>query len=474
MRFQSLRTELFFWLLLPLAVLAAADAWFSYGSALETATLAQERLLLGAARMIGQQVQYEDGILQSVVPPAALELFEAPVPDRVFYRVSSATGDLLTGYQTLELPTHPPPSEGASYYNQFHQGVELHTVAFSQPVLAAADQKPVLVLVAQTLNGRNQLANTLWAHTVQRQLALLLLAGVLLGLGLRKALTPLLSLRDQVLQRREGSLERINSHSLPAELTPLVQALNDYVGRLDHHMKAHSAFIANAAHQLRTPLTVLNTQVVYAIRHTEPQTREEVLQATLATVQQATRLVHQLLSFAQAENASAAVRQGPVDLNRTVHSVLESLAVMAAQRQIDLGFEGDTAEAIVWGSSSLLHELVANLVDNALRYTPEGGAVTARVQASQADVTLSLEDDGPGIAVADRERVFERFIRLNNQHSDGCGLGLAIVREIANQHGAQVTLGAPPGRQGLLVTVRFSALPPDQGTVAAARANSSV
>ncbi|MDD0815337.1 sensor histidine kinase [Curvibacter sp. HBC28] len=455
---SSLRSQLLLWLLVPLAGMAVLDTWSSYREAEHTATLVQQRLLLGAARMIGQQAQYQDDSVQVVVPPAALELFAGPQSDRVYYRITRGNGELLLGYPELPDPPHAPAAEEAVYFDTQQNGVPVHAVAFAQPLLGAPEQAPLHILVAQTLNSRNALTSEVWRSLVWRQGAVLGLMALLLGLGLRRGLQPVLTLRDQMLQRRPGSLEPLAPGRTPTELAPLVDAVNDYATRLDHHMSAHSRFIADAAHQLRTPLTVLNTQVVYALRTTEPAARQEALQATLGTVQHGMRLVNQLLSFSLAEASQGQARQQePMDLARCAQDVLEALATLADQRDIDLGFETEGGPFHVRASPRLLHELCANLLDNALRYTPPGGRVTLRVMGHADLVELQVEDNGPGIPATEREQVFERFYRLNNRQSDGCGLGLAIVREIANASQAQITLDDAPGAHGLLVRLVFPA-----------------
>jgi two-component system, OmpR family, sensor histidine kinase TctE len=458
--FDSLRSQLLAWLLAPLALVAALDAWATYRSAQETATIVQERMLLGAARVIGEQVHLEEGVIQVVIPPAALELFASPSRDRVFYRASGENGLLLSGYYDLAVPPRLPRAEEAVYFDAVQRERPVHVVGFAQPVFAAPERGPVLIEVAQTLEGRDRLAREIWGMAISRQLALLVLVGVLLWLGLRRGMVPLLKLRDRVLERRPGSVDRLDERAVPAELRPLVVAVNDYAQRLDRHMSAHSRFIADASHQLRTPLTLLNTQVVYALRHDEPAAREEALRAIHASVQHGTRLVQQLLSWAMAEATDAkAPALMPVDLSEVVRRVLEAHALTAGQRGIDLGFRTAGEPATVSGQAQLLQELVANLVDNALRYTPRGGVVTAAIARSPGGVTLCVEDNGPGIPETERGRVFERFYRLHDGASDGCGLGLAIVREIARSHGANLRLGAPASGCGLVVEVDFPAGP---------------
>ena len=457
MRAASLRAELLLWLLLPLTAVSALDGWLAYRSSRDTALLMQERMLLGAARMIGQQVRLEDGRPQVEIPPAALELFASPSLDRVFYRASAADGRLLSGYADLPLPPRAPASEDALYFDATIDRRPVHVVSFAQPVFAGA-QGPVLIEVAQTGDGRAQLARQLWGAALGRQLALLLLVALLVWLGLRHATAPILRLRDRMLARRPEAVEAIDPLPVPTELRPLVDAVNDYALRLERHMDAHSRFIANASHQLRTPLTLLNTQVVYALRTPQARERQQALEAIHASVQHGIHAVQQLLAYTRAEAAGVRAESVPVDLAGVASNVLETLALDAQQRGIDLGWQGPAVPALVAGNARLLGELVANLVDNALCYTPRDGVVNVSVANEGEAVVLQVEDDGPGIPEEERERVFERFYRLHNHDSDGSGLGLAIVREIARSHDARIALATASGGHGLLVRLTFAAL----------------
>jgi two-component system sensor histidine kinase TctE len=285
---------------------------------------------------------------------------------------------------------------------------------------------------------------------------MLALAIVLVWLGLHFGLRPLIRLRDAVLGRQPGVLEPLDPGPMPQELGPLVGAMNEYVRRLDEHMAAHGRFVAYASHQLRTALTVLNTQVSFALRNEDAALRQDALQAIRDGVRHGIRLVNQLLTLFMAEaGAHSQSRQTEVDLAEVVERVLEELAALAQSKNIDLGFE-QRGSALVRGLPSMLHEMVANIVDNAIRYTPPGGTVTAAVVADERRVTLRIEDNGPGIPAEQRERVFERFYRLHDATPGGCGLGLPIVREIAAASLAKVTLSDPPGGRGLVVSVTFA------------------
>lgn len=452
---KSLRLQLLAWLLVPLPALVAINTWLSYRHAAQTATAVQDRMLVGALRIIAEQTYYRAGELHVEVPPAALELFESASDDRVYYRVLSPAGTLLLGYPELPSPAARPRAEEFTHFDGTMRGDPVRIAALAYPLIGVPEPQSVLIEVAQTLHAKRELAGQIWRQAIQQQLIILALAFALVWLGLRFGLAPLLRLRNAVLERQPGTLEPLDAASVPHELAPLVQALNEYVRRLDRHMAEHGRFVAYASHQLRTALTVLNTQVTYALSSADAASRDEALQAMRDGVRNAIRLVNQLLTLFVAEAAHhSGDREAQLDLAPVVKQVLEELAAAAHAKQIDLGFE-QRGPALVRGTVPMLHELVANLIDNAIRYTPPRGVVTAVLEATGDRVTLRIEDNGPGIPTGERERVFERFYRLHDASaSAGCGLGLPIVREIAAASGARVALSEPPGG-GLAVSVVF-------------------
>ncbi|WP_306590794.1 sensor histidine kinase [Geothrix sp. 21YS21S-4] len=456
----SLRARLLLWLLLPLGALAALNLWLAFREARTTASRVQDRLLLGSARIIAQQIQYDDGVLEVAIPPAALELFESEDEDRVYYRIASARGALLSGYTELPAPPVALRPEESLAFDSMVRDQPVRVVAYAQPVFAAPAEGPVIIEVAQTFRAHDRMIQEIWAGSLRQGLWMLALASALLGLSLRWGLKGLVALRSIVRNRRPGSLEPLDPGPVPTELSPLVGAINDYVQRLDAQVAQRTRFIDNAAHQLRTPFAVLQTQVNFGLRTADSQQKGESLRAIFQEVRHGTRLVNQLLSLSRAEAGAQHPRPlAPTDLGEMAQRVLEELAGLAQARDIDLGLDPPAGPVPVAATSAMLHELVANLVDNALRYTPPGGTVTVGFRRENDAVALLVEDDGPGIPPADRVRVFERFCRLNEDGAPGCGLGLSIVQEIARALGAGVQLSEPASGQGLLVQVRFPVLP---------------
>ena len=456
--FHSLRAKLLAWVLLPLASAVALDAWITYGDSLATASVVQDRLLLGSARNIAEQIRFEDGSFQHQIPPSALELFQSSQPDRIYYRITTGAGQLLAGYSDLVTSAAAAlPAESPFFFNATMRAAPVRVVAFLQPVIGDPNALPVMVEVAQTMNSHGQLANSLWLHAVRQQLLILALAAAFILFGLRRGLLPLIRLSQTVKAREPGTLEPIDTTAIPAELAPLADAVNDYIRRLEAHASGQSIFIQNAAHQLRTPFAVLNTQINYAMRAADDDGRVESLAAARHTLQQAIRLVNQLLMLSTADALAPNADPPSANLAGIIQEVLESQSAQAHRRHIDLGVEMTGEPGTIQARAMVLKEILMNLVDNAIRYTQRGGRVTVRVSALHGTTRVTVEDNGPGIPPEFREQVFARFYRLHDSDSDGSGLGLAIVREFAAKIGASISLATPASGQGLAVTVEFAA-----------------
>jgi len=442
------------------------DTWLTYRSAFDTASVVQDRLLIGSARMIAEQVTFEDGAFQHQIPPAALELFQSEDVDRIFYRVTSGTGQLLSGYSDLQVPPMDFSAPSPYFFFTTMRGNAVRVVVLFQPVIGAPSAVPVVVEVAQTTNAHTRLTNKLWQQAVQPQLLLLALVAVLIVFGLQRGLRPLRELRNRVNAREPGTLQPLIVYGIPNELIPLVDSLNDYIRRLEEHVGAQSMFIQNAAHQLRTPFAVLNTQLSFASRARDEDSRAESLAAARRTLRRASRLVNQLLTLSSADALVSQGARGAAassNLSNIVQEVFESLAGQAQSKSIDLGLEFSGEPPHLAVRAVVLREMLMNLVDNAIRYSPAGSRVTVRAAERNGIVHLEVEDNGPGIPADRREHVFKRFYRLNDSDSDGSGLGLAIVLEFATKAGATISLSTPESGHGLLVTLSFGSTRPGVG-----------
>ena len=449
---HSLRARLLCWVLLPLGAFMAVTGVTTYGAARHTADLLQDSVLLASARTIGEDVEWSNGELRADIPPAALEMFESPYQDRVFYKV--LVGDrLLSGLPELALPDDPNASYPA-FYSTTLDGDSIRAVAFKRQLYNAGEVLPVVVVVGKTQASRAGMLAQLWHPQLIQQGLMLVLAVLLVLIGLTSELRPLMKLKDDVADRDPMELDPVRVDHLPTELRPIVDAINQCIARLKLHTATQRQFIADAAHQLRTPLTLLDTQVEVARQSIDDTPAlSEALAGVQRTSRKMTEITNQLLLLARAESASAS--NVPVEMTQVVSSVLEELILAAQRRNIDLGAEL-ADDVCVAGNEQLLTALVANLVDNAIRYTQEGGSVTARCRREGEEVVLEVVDDGPGIPAEMRAHVFERFYR-GMTNVDGTGLGLSIVQRIAQSHGGTVGVEPGPGRVGLVATVRLPA-----------------
>ena len=293
------------------------------------------------------------------------------------------------------------------------------------------------------------------------QFLILPLALALVWFGLGRGLEPLKLMQQRIRARRPDDLSPIDPRGVPEEISPLVDAFNDLLGRLGQTISVQRRFIADAAHQMKTPLAGLRTQAELALRESSPADVRRSLEQLVRSSERAAHLISQLLSLTRMENLREQAAHESLDLNALARTVVTEWADEAIRRGIDFGYESDDAPAPIAGHPILLREMFNNLIDNALRYTPAHGCVTVRVRSDTTDVLFEVEDNGPGVAESERDLVFERFYRVLGTEIDGSGLGLSIVREIASQHDSSVSLhDAQPGADppGLLSIVRFPKL----------------
>lgn len=412
-------------------------------------TLAAEvRIIVGLIRQVEGKVVVD-------LPESARALLHADERDVAYYQVIAPSGELVAGDR--EIPRAPPPDQADAAEVRFHSAhinEEEVRIAYAYAKLAGLPS-PVLVQVGETIRKREHLAAQIISGVILPQLAIVPLAVVLVYFGLTRGIAPLTRLQRHIRHRRPGDLAPIDIQSVPEEVRPVIAAFNEMMARLEENLQAQQRFIADAAHQMRTPLTGLKMQTDLAMHETDPEQLRESLTRIAESTDRAAHLINQLLSLARAEASFEKLYVvETVSLDAVVREVALELFPRAQAKQIDLGVESGEHELLVEGNPVLLREMVKNLVDNAVKYTPRGGSVTARTRFAGSPI-LEVEDTGPGIPDADRERVFERFYRVLGSGVDGSGLGLPIVREIAELHRATVTLDANPGGQGTLARVVF-------------------
>lgn len=317
---------------------------------------------------------------------------------------------------------------------------------------------------AQRLSARQEMAGESAGKVLPPLLGLVVIVGGLLVFGLRRGLQPLDSTAQDVARRTARALEPITLAAVPKEIVPLVGSINDLMNRLAVAFAAQRRFLADAAHELRTPITALRLQLQLLQRSSDEAERRQAVADLAAGIDRSQRLVEQLLQVARSDPDGEVTRREPVDLAELVRATVASLSIKAENKNLDLGADAPDA-VMVHGDANQLRVLLNNLVENALRYTPAGGVVDVTAGLQDGRSLLRVVDNGPGVAESERERVFDRFYRCEAAQSQsddgsGSGLGLAIVRAIAERHGAVVTLQLPGGGHGLEVVVRFPAVYP--------------
>ncbi|MEG3131230.1 sensor histidine kinase N-terminal domain-containing protein [Pantoea cypripedii] len=454
---RSLRGELLAWLGVPLLLLWGLSVYTHYHSALQAANQAYDRSLVASARTVAERLVVRQQQLQVDVPWVVLDSFERNMNDQLFYQVISPQGQTLSGYEDLPpLPRHAPLSTLfpalVHFYDARYRQQPIRVVALWQPISEEGVQGMALVLVAETLNSRHAFAEGLLRTALISQSILVLITLILAGWLLRKVLRPLRRLSRIVLRRAPGELQPLPSLLPWSELQPLIIAFNRHLERLRGLLARQERFSADVSHQLRTPLTILKTQVGVALNSDDPRQWHESLQGMRRTLDDTVHLTDRLLQLAQIK-----ARHGEdkplerVDLAAIVQQACFSGYAAARHKQIDLGYEGE-GPCQVQGDALLLAELCSNLLDNAIKYTPVHGMVTACI----ASGGMTIEDSGPGIDDAQQQQALQPFSRLDNgQQQPGAGIGLALVKDICAWHGAELRLDRSPQLGGLRVTINF-------------------
>ena len=447
---NSLRLRLLLWLLLPMTVYVVAAGLIAHDNAGRTANLLQDEALLSSARVMAGDIKWDNGVLHADISPSAIEILSSPYGDMVYFSIREANGATIAG--TSQFPTRVP-GDSPLWYDATVSGRPIRAVSLIRPMYDDGRTRQVVVSVGRTLLQRDATIASLWQPQMLHFGGIVAIAVVLVCIGLTFELRPLMRLTKDLLLRAPNVSLRVRADPLRNELRPIVTAFNRCLDIIERKTTMQRRFIADAAHQLRTPLTLLGTQLQYARRQDDLSQVKETLAAMHRSNRSLVALTNQLLMLAQAEAADYADFKGaPVDLREVATATIEQLALLAQRRSVELSahFESETQ---VMGNEPLLNVLLFNLLDNAIRYTPAGGRVALDLTVRDGRVVLTIADAGPGIDPALRESVFEPFFRASTE--EGSGLGLSIVREIARAHLAEVVLGDGPEGRGLVVSVVF-------------------
>jgi two-component system sensor histidine kinase TctE len=435
----SLRQRLLLRLLAPLLLLWLLSGALCYLLALHYANSVYDDWLYDSASSLATGVRRTPAGVTLDLSDSARRLFEWDVLDTTYFKISDGSGQAIG---RPELPPVPPDARRLRQASMFDAQVEGRPVRVAVIRLAGELGPPVQVEVAETTAKRHALAREILLGILVPQGVLIGVAALAVWFGVRRGLAPVSSIARRIEAQTHRKLTPIADADVPAELRPLTRALNELLQRLDQALVAQRRFIADAAHQLRTPLTALKLDLELVRRCASPQEAEAGLLQLDSSVRRTIRLAQQLLALARAEpEARSAVEFRSLDLRELAQQVGAEWVPSALVRHIELSFHSEAAPIPVYGDAQQLREALNNLLDNAIKYHPGGGSVTLEVQAVPTPRVI-VEDDGPGIPESERERMFERFRRGATNGAEGSGLGLAIVREIALAHGGAVTLSA--------------------------------
>ncbi|MFA7242837.1 MAG: sensor histidine kinase N-terminal domain-containing protein [Sulfuricellaceae bacterium] len=451
---HSLRTHLMNWLFTPLFVLWIFSTASGYISTLNFANKPYDLALLERAQAAAEQLGLGSRAEHLHARITLAENTISGIKDRIYYTVSTQDGKFLAGNARLPRPpAFLAKKSGPLFSDAEHKAEKIRMVTLHYP---HADGSAIMLQMAETVGKRQDLARGILGNIVIPQILLIVMAAAAVWYALKRGLAPLEHLRQGVERRTRDDLSLIAERKAPEEVRPLIRAVNDLLQRLKQVVNSQRRFVADAAHQLRTPFAGLKTQAELALRETSPERIQHALQQILAGAERCNHLVNQLLALARNEPG---VRIGgapePLELNRLAQETTMQWVPAALEKGLDLGFEGFPKAVPVRGDPLGLAEMMGNLLDNAIRYTPAGGAVTLSVGYEMGGGVLRVEDNGPGIAPEHRERVFERFYRILGSGQKGSGLGLAIVCEVVKSHNASVELSEGAGGRGTRVTVRF-------------------
>ncbi len=456
-RARTLRRRLLLWVSGPLVALWIISTLIDHGVAKGFVNLNYDRALLDTALDLGRNVRESGDRLYLDLPQPVIEMLISGEQGRFYYRANGPDGEYITGDPDLPDPPGDRMEDRVVYYNAVYRNEAVRAVSLRVPVLPGSGRGAILIQVAERTTLRDDFTRQILTRMMIPQGILVLLSTLTIWFGIGLGLSALTGVRREIENRSHVDLSPIDESAAPAEVQPLVRAMNGLLERLSAALAAQQRFIADAAHQLRTPVAALKAQAEVAMRQARDGELSATLQQLHTAADHAARLVQQLLTLARAEPGShRSVMRQPVELSALAKETTGAWVPRALARNIDLGFDDSSAVSTISADPFLIHELLGNLVDNAIQYTPAGGRVTVRVRSEPGGTVLEVEDDGPGIPPEEREKVFERFYRMPGGSPEGCGLGLAIVREIAQGHGATVAADAGTGGRGTRMIVTFT------------------
>ncbi|HYP68210.1 MAG TPA: sensor histidine kinase N-terminal domain-containing protein [Thiobacillaceae bacterium] len=440
--------------LLPLVVLTLIGAFFATYHYINEAF---DRSLARRAYALADQVEVRDGRVEMDLPQSAHDILEFDPTDVLYYRVIGPNGEPLAGTDDLLLPAESltQPTRKATFYDSEVEGEPVRVAAYLLSLGGTSANGNVLILAGETRDKRSRLVEEVIAAMLLPMLMVIGLMAYGVSLGVDMSLKPIQALRKAISERSPQDLRPIGMPAIPNEIEPLLTEMNRLmtdVGAL-HDSSRH--FLADAAHQLRTPLAALKAQTELTLRSARDESTRASLKGLLSTLDRQSHLIGQLLALSRAESAAKAVEFQPLDLVQLARDVAADWAPRALEQGIDLAFDAGHDKVWVRGDRNSLMEALSNLLDNALRYCRPGDSVTVVVGRDEREAHLSVADTGPGVGENELDKLFNRFYRVPGTQIEGCGLGLAIVKQIAQTHGGDARAQAGRDGHGLDVSLHL-------------------
>ena len=450
---RSLKNELLLRLVIPLVFFVMVDTVLTYFFTLHYVDKAYDRWLLDSAKSLTQEIKVRNGKALVELPPAALAIFKWDESDKTYFKIVSGERTILAGDDFVPAP----PMQDTDWSKPLYFQDEMHgepVRVISMLVERSDIPEKIFVHVAETLNKRRAMMRDIFLTDLVPQILLILTASSYLFAGVRRGLRPLHTLANEIAQRSPKDLEPIPESHVFLEVQTLTNTINDLFGQLALAINSQQRFIANAAHQLRTPLAGLKLQAERARREHDLTAMQPALTQIQDCADRLSHMTTQLLVLAKSEPIAGSHELIPVNLSALVRETCLDWAPKALLRKMELSYESPKLALWVPGDNILLREMLANLLDNAIAYGFEHGNILVKLDATPA-ARLIDEDDGPGIPKDEMKRIFERFYRIPGSQSGGCGLGLAIVQEIADLHNIRINVSRAGPKGGTRFELTF-------------------
>ncbi len=439
----SISGQLLVWLMICLFIILSISSVISYSRAYHFANLAYDRSIFRVALALADQADVINNKIKIDLPQIAEDLLEYDKDDYISYRISAPNGKLVVGDVDIKPPKKNVISGEHIYYDDTLNGEKVRVVAYALPIINSQLKGDLLIQVAETREKREFMVREIIEEMLIPQLLIMLVTALVILFSVKHSLSPLNRLKNALSDRSQNDLSPLSTDDTPLEIAPLLDEINALMRRLDEGINFQKAFIADASHQLRTPLAALQNQAELALREKVPSSTQHSLENIAASTKHLSHMLHQLLTLARVEPSTKSNYTFEIiNLATLAREVTTEWVPKALSKKIDLGFDTTTESVMISGNPFMLKEMLANLIDNAISYTPHGGEVTVAIVHKNSHAILQVIDNGIGIAPEKREQVFNRFYRIQDNLGEGCGLGLAIVKEVAHAHGANIYISS--------------------------------